>query len=85
MTSDVIKLPVGRKATKKKSRWRVTAANGQVYLVEGTSVATEEGTMAVHVYDGSECVLIVQDGRTVEIVDDERLKKLPKPRKKGSK
>lgn len=80
--SELVQLPVRR--TKKRSRWKVTDTKGQAFIAEGTSIATEQETRTIHVYDGSECILIVQEGSLVEIMDDPRLTRVPKLRKRRS-
>jgi hypothetical protein len=70
---------------RKKSKWKITDEKGTVFIAEGTSVTTEEGTFTVHVYDGNECILIVQTGMRVEVLDDPRLQVMPKKRARRTK
>lgn len=82
--SEIVQLPVAARKVKKRSRWKVTDRAGRAFIAEGTSIATEQETLTIHVYDGSECILVVQEGALVEIMDDTRLARVPKPRKKRS-
>lgn len=85
MTSNLVPLPPPSKSKKKRCKWKVVDAKGNEFLVEGTSIATEDGTFTVHVYDGSDCILMVQEGVRVEIMDDPRLQVVPKKRTRRTK
>lgn len=80
MSSNLVALPPAKKVTKKRCKWKVIDTKGNAFIVEGTSIATEESTFTVHVYDGNDCILVVQEGCRVEIMDDPRLQVLPKKR-----
>ena len=80
MTNNLVPLPPPAKSKKKRCKWKVVDEKGNEFLVEGTSIATEAETFAVHVYDGNECILVVQQGVRVEIMDDPRLQVIPKKR-----
>lgn len=80
MTSNLVPLPPQQKSKKKRCKWKVVDTKGNEFIVEGTSIATEEATFTVHVYDGNDCILVVQEGARVEIMDDPRLQVLPKKR-----
>lgn len=80
MTNNLVALPPPQKGKKKRCKWKVVDTKGNEYIVEGTSIATEEATFTVHVYDGGECILVVQEGSRVEIMDDPRLQVIPKKR-----
>lgn len=85
MTSNLVPLPPPPKSKKKRCKWKVVDTKGNEFLVEGTSIATEEATFTVHVYDGNDCILVVQEGARVEIMDDPRLQVVPKKRTRRKK
>jgi hypothetical protein len=78
-------MPPPAKNKKKRCKWKVVDTKGNEFLVEGTSIATEEATFTVHVYDGNDCILVVQEGARVEIMDDPRLQVMPKKRARRTK
>lgn len=86
MTNNLFPLPPPPKHKKKRCKWKVVDTMGNEFLVEGTSIATEEAAFTIHVYDGNDCILVVQEGARVEIMDDPRLQVVPKKRtRKGAK
>jgi hypothetical protein len=85
MGTNLVSLPPSKRATKRRCKWKVIDTKGNEFIVEGTSIATEESTFTVHVYDGNECILVVQQGCRVEIMDDPRLQVLPKKRRRTKK
>lgn len=54
----------------KKTRWRVTNQKGDIYIVEGTDIITEEDNTAVHVYDKNTCILVIFDAHEVRALDE---------------
>jgi hypothetical protein len=63
-------LPVQTTNTKKTTTWRITNEKGDVYIVEGTDIVTEEDNTAVHVYDKNTCILVIFDAQEVIVLDD---------------
>lgn len=55
---------------KKTTKWRITNQKGDVYLVEGTDILTEEDNTAVHVYDKNTCIFVIFDAQEVIALDD---------------
>lgn len=74
-------LPLPQTNGKKTTTWRITNEKGDIYIVEGTDIVTEEDNTAVHVYDKSTCILVIFDAQEV-IVLDERVTLTPKQRKR---
>jgi hypothetical protein len=85
MTNNLVALPPPQKSKKKRCKWKVVDAKGNEFVVEGTSITTEEAAYTVHVYDGNECILVVQEGVRVEIMDDPRLQVIKTGRKRTTK
>lgn len=81
MTLKTLPLPTTQKKT---TKWRITNQKGDVYLVEGTDILTEEDNTAVHVYDKSTCIFVIFDAQEVIALDDRvsLQRKTPSKRKK---
>lgn len=81
MTLKTLPLPTTQKKT---TKWRITNQKGDVYLVEGTDILTEEDNTAVHVYDKSTCIFVIFDAQEVIALDDRvsLQRKAPSKRKK---
>lgn len=67
MTLKSLPLPTTQKKT---TKWRITNEKGDVYLVEGTDILTEEDNTAVHVYDKNTCIFVIFDAREVIALDE---------------
>lgn len=80
-------LPLQKKE-KKKLKWKILEETGSEIIAEGTDIITEEDTKVVHVYDGSECILVTEYQR-IEVYNDPRLEvrppKVKAPRKRKPK
>ena len=63
-------LPLPQTNTKKTTTWRITNQKGDVYVVEGTDIVTEEDNTAVHVYDKSTCIFVIFDAEEVVALDE---------------
>jgi len=74
-------LPLPQTSTKKTTTWRITNEKGDVYVVEGTDIVTEEDNTAVHVYDKNTCILVIFDAQEV-IALDERVSLKPKRKRR---
>lgn len=70
-------LPLPQTSTKKTTTWRITNSKGDIYIVEGTDIITEEDNTALHVYDKNTCILVIFDAKEV-IALDERVSLTPK-------
>lgn len=81
MTLKTLPLPTTQKKT---TKWRITNQKGDVYLVEGTDILTEEDNTAVHVYDKNTCIFVIFDAQEVIALDDRvsLQRKAPSKRKK---
>lgn len=68
---------------KKTTKWRITNQKGDVYLVEGTDILTEEDNTAVHVYDKNTCIFVIFDAQEVIALDDRvSLQRKPETKRK---
>lgn len=67
MTLKTLPLPTTQKKT---TTWRITNEKGDVYIVEGTDILTEEDNTAVHVYDKNTCIFVIFDAKEVIALDD---------------
>jgi len=74
-------LPLPQNSAKKTTTWRITNERGDIYVVEGTDIVTEEDNTAVHVYDKTTCIFVIFDAKEV-IALDERVMLQPKPKRK---
>lgn len=72
-------LPLPPTSTKKTTTWRITNQKGDIYIVEGTDIVTEEDNTAVHVYDKATCILVIFDAKEVLALDN-RVSLTPKAR-----
>lgn len=81
MTLKTLPLPTTQKKT---TKWRITNQKGDIYLVEGTDILTEEDNTAVHVYDKNTCIFVIFDAQEVIALDDRvsLQRKTPSKRKK---
>lgn len=79
-------LPLPQTSAKKTTTWRITNQKGDIYVVEGTDIVTEEDNTAVHVYDKSTCIFVIFDAKEVIVLDD-RVSLTPRsrPRKRKAK
>lgn len=66
----------------KKTRWQVVNQKGDVYIVEGTDIITEEDNTSLHVYDKNTCILVIFDAHEVRALD-ERVSFKPAKRKRS--